>query len=205
MAKLLGVDESILGSSSVYLFGRVLSDMKVVFNDPSDSDRPKRRGNNNFLVQQLRSKQAKLARIFSFAFEGTFYELARPAIFLVHGNGDDPDAPPPPSGDFERLARSPGRITRNGVGRHFGSFAMDMKVWVYDKADLSLRLDVESGAFEQILLEAEIAAEDDAGIGGGFGRSSGGRSSGAMGRSSGGRSSGAMGRSSGWMPRKTEK
>ena len=73
-------------------------------------------------------------------------------------------------------------------------------MWVYDKGDFSMRLDVETGSLEQILLEAEVSQGDDGSFDGGFGRSSGGRSSG--GRSSGGRSSGAMGRSSGWMPRK---
>ena len=73
---------------------------------------------------------------------------------------------------------------------------MDMKVWVYDKGDFSMRLDVETGTFEHILLAAEL--DEEAWSSGG--RSSGGRSSG--GRSSGGRSSGALGRSSGWMPRR---
>lgn len=199
MAKEFGVNETILGVSSVYLFGRELSDLNIVFDDPVDADRPKRKGKNNFLVQQVRTSQARLARIFSFAFEGSFYELARPAVFLVHGPGDDPDVPPPED-KYARLARSPGRISRHGVGRHFGAFSMDMKVWVYDKGDFSMRLDVETGSLEQILLEAEVSQGDDGSFDGGFGRSSGGRSSG--GRSSGGRSSGAMGRSSGWMPRK---
>lgn len=198
MAKILSVDDTLLGTSAVYLFGRLLSDVKVVTGeDAEDENRPPRKGKNNFLKDQLRDDEAGFARIFAFSFEGAFCELTRPSVFLVHGAGLDPDAPAP-GDDYKRLARSPGRVTRTGVGRHFGAFAMDLRVWVYDKGDFSMRLDVETGTLDQILLEAEIGADDPAHLGG-FGRSSGGRSSG--GRSSGGRSSGAMGRSSGWMPR----
>lgn len=201
MPKNRGVDETLLSVNAVYLFGRALSDIKLKYKDPSDKNRLMGRGQNNFLASQLRNVDAKLARIYSFAYEGSFYELARPTVFLVHGEGADPDAPLPKA-EYERLARSPGRITRTGVARHFGAFSTDVKVWVYDKGDFSMRMDIETGTFDEILLEAELAAGDGA-TGGGFGRSSGGRSSGAMGRSSGGRSSGAMGRSSGWMPRRS--
>ena len=43
---------------------------------------------------------------------------------------------------------------------------MDMKVWVYDKGDFSMRLDVETGTFERILLEAELDEEAWSGSGG---------------------------------------
>jgi hypothetical protein len=199
-----GVRESVLNVSAVYLFGRLVSDLRVVGDDPEDGDRPPRKGANNFLMQQIRNNTAELARIYAFSFEGSLFELTRPSLFLVHGGGLDPDAPGP-AGQFaeelRRLARSPGRISRTGVGRQSGSFSMDMKVWVYDKGDFSMRLDVETGTFEHILLDTEL--DDEAWASGGRssgGRSSGGRSSG--GRSSGGRSSGVMGRSSGWMPRR---
>ena len=195
MANSIGINETLLTSTTVFLFGRVLSDIELKHKDPLDEQRPLGQGSNNFLASQLRNREARLARIFIFAFEGQIYELSRPAIFLVHGDGEDPDAPLPQTSAQARLARSPGRIARTGVGRHFGSFSEDMRVWAYDKADLSLRMDIDTGRFEQILLDAEIAADQDGAWGSGFGRSSGGRSSG--GRSSGGRSSGAMGRSSG--------
>ncbi|MCV3242243.1 hypothetical protein [Mesorhizobium sp. ZC-5] len=197
-----GIRESILNVSAIYLFGRLVSDLLVVGeNDPDDNVRPPRKGANNFLKDQLRNNTAGLARIYAFSFEGSLYELTRPSLFLVHGGGQDPDAPGPAGEDFKRLARSPGRISKTGLGRQSGSFSMDMKVWVYDKGDFSMRLDVETGTFEHILLAAEL--DEEAWSSGGRssgGRSSGGRSSG--GRSSGGRSSGVMGRSSGWMPRR---
>lgn len=198
------VRESLLNVSAVYLFGKVLSDLQVIgANDPEDPLRPGGEGANNFLRSQIRNGKAELARIYAFSFEGCMYELTRPSLFIVHGPGQDPDAPAPELG-LQRLARSPGRITKSGVGRQSGSFSMDMKVWVYDKGDFSMRLDVETGTFEHILLDAELDEESSGGRSSG-GRSSGGRSSGGRssgGRSSGGRSSGVMGRSSGWMPRR---
>lgn len=201
MPKDRGFDETLLSVNAIFLFGRPLSDIKLIDKDDLDEVRLMGKGKNNFLAAQLRNIDAKLARIYSYAYEGSFYELARPAVFLVHGDGADPDAPLPKA-EYERLARSPGRITRTGTVRHFGAFSADVRVWVYDKGDFSMRMDIESGTLEQILLGFELA--DDEWSGGAFGRSSGGRSSGGMGRSSGGRSSGAMGRSSGWMPRRSE-
>lgn len=204
-----GIEESILSVSTVYLFGRIVSDLKVSDNDPDDEFRLPRKGSNNFLKQQIRNGDVALARIYAFSFEGCLYELNRPSIFLVHGSGQDPDLPEPTTEDYKRLARSPGRLSRTGLGRHSGSFSKDMRVWAYDKGDFSMRLDVETGTLENILLGAELDEETWASGGrSSGGRSSGGRSSGGRssgGRSSGGRSSGVMGRSSGWMPRRGDK
>lgn len=190
-------EESVLNFSSVYLFGRVVSDLAVVTNDPDEPDRPPQSGANQFLRRQFKDPAARLARIFSFSFEGAMYDLARPSLFLVQGTGNEIDLPQPPA-EYRRLARTPGRITRTGLGWQDGDFAMDMRVWIYDKGDFSMRLDVETGSLEHILLDAELSEDASGGRSSG-GRSSGGRSSG--GRSSGGRSSGVMGRSSGWKPR----
>jgi hypothetical protein len=39
------------------------------------------------------------------------------------------------------------------------SFSDDMMVWAYDKSDLSIRLDAETGTFEQILLDIELSTD----------------------------------------------
>ncbi len=41
-----------------------------------------------------------------------------------------------------------------------GTFSEDMKVWAYDKGDFTLRLDIETGPFEETLLDAELVAEE---------------------------------------------
>ena len=186
-------NETLLSTSAVYLFGRLLSDLTLVKQDTQDEIRPPRKGANTFLQDQLRNNDAGFARIFFFSFEGGLFELAKPALFLVHGGGTPADTPAPDDPNFERLARSPGRITRTGLAWQNGSFAADMRVWVYDKGDFSMRLDADTGTLEQILLAAE----------GGNGTL--GMTSGVMARSSGAfaRSSGAMARSSGAMPRRS--
>jgi uncharacterized membrane protein YgcG len=179
-------EESVLSFSSVYLFGRVVSDLKVVTEDPDESDRPAASGSNQFLREQFKHPAARLARIFAFSFEGIMYDLARPSLFLVQGTGHDIDAPLP-KGNFARLARAPGRISRTGVGWQDGDFSMDMRVWIYDKGDFSMRLDVETGTLEHILLNSELDEEAWGGSGrSGSGRSGSGRS--GSGRSGSGRS-----------------
>jgi hypothetical protein len=153
------VKETLLSVSAVYLFGRLISDLQLVKQDDTqDGQRPDRRGANRFLEEQVRNKTAGFARIFFFSFEGSLFELARPTIFLVHGGGDAPDTASPNDANFEQLLRTPGPVTRTGVGWQYGSFARDIRVWVYDKSDVSMRLDADTGSLEQILLSAESAS-----------------------------------------------
>jgi hypothetical protein len=189
-------NETLLGISAVHLFGRPLSDLILRGGPIYQGLSVPINGRNNFLRNQLGSDNAVLARIFAFSFEGVFVELGRPAIFVVHGPGADPDNPPPKNADgdveYERLARSPGSTARTGLGSQIGAFAMDMRVWIYDKSDVSLRLDAETGTLEQILLSAEVSA-DPRGMAGGMSRSGGALS----------RSGGVMSRSGGFMPRRS--
>src|SRR3984885_7416547 len=79
--------ETLLTPSSIKLFGRVVSSLKYI-NDTAGSGL----GANKFLQRQLELEGNKdnpptLARIYAFSFEGAYYELPRPPIFLVHGSG----------------------------------------------------------------------------------------------------------------------
>lgn len=181
-------NETLLGISAVYLFGRALNDVILRGSVYEPLGIPKV-GTNNFLRNQLAAEGAKLARIYAFSFEGTFIELGRPAIFVVHGAGSDPDDPPPNDLGYERLSRSPGSSARTGLGSQIGALAKDMRVWIYDKGDLSMRLDAETGTFEQILLTAEVSTD----LRGGMSRSGGALS----------RSGGVMSRSGGFIPRRS--
>jgi uncharacterized membrane protein YgcG len=199
--------DTLLGLSSVYLFGRQLDDLQLATAGYKNGFGGPELGDNRHLRKQLTAGDARFARIFAFSFEGALFELGRPTIFLVHGVGMKLDEPAPRNAvgsvEYGRLSRSPGSSAVSGLGLLSGAFAKDLKVWTYDRGDFSVRLDAETGTLEQILLSAELDDEDFARSSGGRssgGRSSGGRSSG--GRSSGGRSSGVMGRSSGWIPRK---
>lgn len=190
-------NETLLGISAIHLFGRPLSDLILRGGPIYQGLSVPIAGRNNFLRGQLGSDDAVMARIFAFSFEGTFVELGRPVIFVVHGPGADPDDPPPRNvaGDIEydRLSRSPGSSARTGLGSQIGALAKDMRVWIYDKSDVSMRLDAETGTFEQILLSVEVSADPR------------GMTSGAMSRSGGAlsRSGGVMSRSGGFIPRRS--
>jgi hypothetical protein len=117
-----------------------------------------RRGANRLLEDQL--SDAIFARIFGFSYDGSYYDLRRPTLFLVHGDGHpltekDKDAIPLPA-DPSNIARAPRDPSATGVSVANFQFADDIKVWSYDKADYTIRMDVETGMFEQVLLDAEL-------------------------------------------------
>jgi hypothetical protein len=172
--------ETLLSPSNILLYGRVMTDIIIDFHAPPrtpiddvhppgpeeckrfpDPEPPPRLGENNFLLNQLmrgpeqdEQTTPRLARIYGFSFEGHYYDLPKPAIFLVHGPGSDPEAWRPGNALPEaRLDRAPADADRTGVASTPSSFSEDMRVWSYDKSDHSLRLDSDSGTFEQILLE----------------------------------------------------
>ena len=147
--------ENLLSPTEIKLFGRVLAG--VVLDHSTPSVLPKELGGNNFLRKQLDQKDARLARIYAIAYEGTFYNLPKPAIYLVHGDG----------GDIETVDQS-GVIAKNftfergsakpATGKGAGATLDGVRVWQYDKADMTLRLDVMSGTFEEVLLDAALSA-----------------------------------------------
>lgn len=146
--------ESLLSPSNVLLYGRILTDLKL--ENPTGKE-PQGLGANQFLEKQLLAEDPGLARIYGFSYEGHYYDLTSPAIFLVHGKGADPEGPPPAD---PRVSRAPTGVDLTGVAGRTGSFSEDIRVWSYDKGDFSLRMDIETGPFEEILLEAELVAEE---------------------------------------------
>ncbi len=176
--------ETLLSPGNILLFGRVVEDIDII-EPPGPPPDPRhgpfvedRKGPNRFLENQLTGDDCCFARIYGFSFEGCYYDLPWPTLFLVHGKGEDAETAP----GAARVSRAPDDPSRTGLGAADFSFADDLKVWSYDRADLSIRLDVESGTFEQILLDLVLG-------GGGGPVVSGARVSGA--RVSGARVSGA--------------
>jgi len=169
--------------------------LDITVTPPSDhkakDPAPERGGDNNFLSRQLEAPKRCFARIYGFSYEGHYYDLARPLIFLVHGKGKDANAPRPPGdgkGAASRFSRAPANADLSGVAVTAGAPSEDMRVWSYDKADCTVRLDVETGSFEQVLLDAVLDG-DGPSAGSSGARVSGARVSGA--RVSGARVSGA--------------
>lgn len=167
------ISERLLSLSTVLLYGRCLVDLQIRYTPPKTTPTPDnfegappRLSANNFLDEQLGfgtgndQRRAYIARIYGFSFEGHYYDLARPTLFVVHGPGTLAEGPVPSgSSEAQRYSRAPGTVDRTGLGSQLGSFASDMFVWSYDKADFSIRLDASTGTLEQILLETELTGD----------------------------------------------
>lgn len=59
-----------------------------------------------------------------------------------------------------RLGTGPSRVDLSGQAATIGDFAADIRVWEYDRADFSLRLDIDSGPLERILIEREDGGDE---------------------------------------------
>jgi hypothetical protein len=136
--------ETLLTPSSIKLYGRIMTSLQLVPNMVAGPS------HNNFLEHQINAKDAQLARIYAFSFEGTFYQLPKPAIFVVHGPGTQ-------LGNWG----NPSVMDIAGVAAREWDFSgsgpnTDLLYWEYEKGDFSLRLDTEAGPLEQILLAATL-------------------------------------------------
>ncbi len=153
--------ETLLSPSNILLFGRELKDLRIeqeCKDGNPDRHTPftvPRKGANRQLEDQLAAKEAKIARIYGFSYEGTYYDLPRPALFLVHGPGllvtnvspKNSEGVGVPGGSI-----APGEPSLTGVAAADFQFADGLMVWSYDKADHTIRMDVETGEFEDVLL-----------------------------------------------------
>jgi hypothetical protein len=167
--------ETLLTISGIKLYGRIVEDLKVVTipapgaagapGAPAPPNHRPAMGANEFWRGQLQAaSQPNFARIYAFSYEGHYYDLPKPALFLVDGPGISPFIPSNIDGsgvaakDWE-LSQVQGVANPPRVGNAPAAPAPpsnDLRMWEYDKGDFSIRLDVETGPFEQILLEAAL-------------------------------------------------
>ncbi len=156
--------ERLLSTSRVLLYGREVVDLRVGIPaapppppppPPPPLEPVPALGVNRLLQNQIGAAGALIARIYGFSYEGHYYDLAKPAMFLVHGAG----VPADPPGPHPRASRAPAGTDFSGVAATAKSLADDVMVWAYDKSDLSIRLDTETGTLEQILLDVELSTD----------------------------------------------
>ena len=152
--------ETLLSPSGVLLFGRKLLDLKLDYKAPPStptqakkSGVPGRFGDNLFLQKQLAEKNACFARIYAFSYEGHHYELPRPVIMLVHGDGIETEG----KTGQDAVDKDTDRV---GVASEDYEFNEDIRVWAYDQSDISLRIEVDSGTIGDILLQSELAGDN---------------------------------------------
>jgi len=163
--------ETLLSLSEVLLYGRIMDDIQFKYTPPPSTvekgeygtappPRPgKKFGGNSLLQDQFAVDDGSpaapcFARIYGFSYEGGYYDLDAPIIMLVHGMGVSAESV---AGD-PRASRAPDTADKSGAAAQTHSFADDIKVWSYDKADFSVRLDSLTGSIEDILLDIEIGS-----------------------------------------------
>jgi hypothetical protein len=128
--------ETLLSASAIKLFGRLVTGVTL---DPAAATSGL--GAGAFLRAQLAAPEVGLAMIYGYSHQGQYQILARPVLFLVHGTGTD-------------AAKATGVETTGTAAKSY-DFASDIRCWEYDRGDFSLRLDIDSGPLERILIEAE--------------------------------------------------
>ncbi|MCL6282676.1 hypothetical protein M3P21_03955 [Ruegeria sp. 2012CJ41-6] len=159
------VGESLLSFSEVLLFGRLVDDLTY----KNTKNNPKSR--NRFLEEQIEecdddnSGKANFARIYGFSYDGVYFELPAPALFLVRGPGKpvneikDKDGNVIENAPGDLASRAPNDPGRTGVAAADFQFSNDVKVWDYDKSDYTIRMDVMNGQFEEVLLDVYFGVE----------------------------------------------
>jgi hypothetical protein len=176
--------ESLLTPSAIKLYGRIIAGLTIDVANARDE-----LGGNRFLREQLERPAGEpkpaLARIYGFSYFGRYTALSHPAIFLVHGDGvpasprapivsqrnaDNAGAlaidPLPGNGANDpattgRFSTGPTSVDLSGQAVKCCEFSSDLLVWEYDRGDFSLRMDIDSGPLERILIEAELGSEND--------------------------------------------
>ena len=124
------------------------------------------------------------ARIYGFSFEGHYYDLPRPVIMLVDG----PGSPLPNQGLPAALSQP--TIGQTDEATRSWDFSGNLFEWNYDKMSMSIRLEIDSGTLQDILLARALGERSGTYGSGAYG--SGAYGSGAYG--SGAYGSGAFGR-----------
>lgn len=123
-------------------------------------------GDDNKTISKGVKLKPKLSRIYSFSYEGHYYKLPAPRVYLVWGNGEPADE----NSQRKTQGEAAFRAADTGLeGKDF-RFASDIRVWKMDLLDLSLAVDLEVGSMQSILLEPMVMLLDQEAGGGGQSR-----------------------------------
>ena len=108
------------------------------------------------IERKLRQPDQGFARIYSFSFEGHYYRLPRPLLFLLSGAGRRPDEDPTAWDFWDRHLAFSTKFA--GTAGKEWQFSDDLRVWAVDRKDLAVCLDVEIANYQELLLDSMIAA-----------------------------------------------
>lgn len=143
--------ETLYSEATIHLFGRAMSDLSLRPRGDADAagdgdaDRVEVRECEDVgpIQGTLGRGGRTIARIYAFAFQNEYVELASPALFVLRDNGQPIDD----GLDLTGLSRIPEELNE------------DLTVWRVEREDLTVRLDVMTGSFNRVLLDYELADE----------------------------------------------
>jgi hypothetical protein len=112
------------------------------------------------IERKLRQADQSFVRIYSFSFEGHYYRLPRPLLFLLSGPGTRPDEDPSGGGYADRHVSFATKF--GGIASRDWQFGDDIRVWAVDRKDLAVCLDVEVANYHELLLNSMVAGRGSA-------------------------------------------
>lgn len=124
-----------------------------VVDPPPPTDLPMPPGRVEQALREV-GDEGIFARIYGFSFEGHYYKMPRPLLFLVQGDGDGQPEEPVNAGFRQFNARFA------GVAGKDWQFGDDIRVWAVDKHDIAVCLDLEIDTYDEVLLESLSGREE---------------------------------------------
>lgn len=163
----LGPRENLLAPTLIRLFGVEFDGLKVNLGqfEPPKNPKPECMSETatasapvvDTVVAHQGRGEARLARIYAYAYEGHYYRLTRPCIFLVHGEGVEIQ---PLSGVTVKLHGTTkgddefcNSIADLGAEIQQHLFSCCVRMWAYDRLDYAVRVDLTMGFFSEVLLD----------------------------------------------------
>jgi hypothetical protein len=141
--------EGLFAPATVRLFGRRFDGLEI-------KDLGLNPASNNPLVLSLLKrteldKSKQLARIYGFSYQGNYYKMSTPAVFLVYGEGE------------EVVAGYQDAITLSKMGVEFKDavFSKEVRVWPADQLDVAVRIDITIGWLSDVLLADEVNPDNN--------------------------------------------
>ncbi|MCB1883543.1 MAG: hypothetical protein KDG89_06025 [Geminicoccaceae bacterium] len=131
------MNDDIFSNRAVWLIGRAFDGLAI------DEGEVARLGHATVppAGRKDQGEAVRLARIYAFTLGGHYVALARPAVFLVRGEGQKLSDPAVAAG----LVVKPQEFADSGA-----------LAWAADRDDMTLRLDIETGSVAELLVAPEV-------------------------------------------------
>ena len=142
--------ETLFAPSTIRMFGRLFTGLTVGELGLS----PHANAPLLAALQKLNPEQIKhclkLARIYGYSYQGNYFKLAEPAVFLVYDEGMSVTA-----------GQIPIPMDEIGVELKDEVFASEIRMWTADGLDMGVRIDISIGWMKELLLNDGMAPADN--------------------------------------------